>query len=349
MRNFIGLILLALTLSGCSRNELNRDIAYKLLSNDIGYPIIEFGGCTWSDYVFQSYKKYEVYNLAGKKVEIKGLIDMGYMSISNGYRTTGSLFQQRQSPTYEYKLTEISSRLLKTSDGLTKYNGNPFAEFPIHFIEIGEITGIKFENETKTEATIEYTEKTVATSPFIILNGINERKAIENKTAKATLYDDGWRIEKINSLRFGNMYTKSEGDDNYLSYKDFPQGESLFFGDNQDYMNNLKQVMSEITVETSTSPCLIKNFYEKNGYTLITVDYITFDVDEDEYGITRKIISNTNPKLRTFIFEESTIIGPKGFINDKSDIQKNLACDDCIWFINVVDGRIKNLDMDTAG
>lgn len=110
-----------------------------------------------------------------------------------------------------------------------------------------------------------------------------------------------------------------------------------------------------ITVETSVSPCIITKIFTKNNKNYIVADYTRItDQEEEESGM--PIYENKNPKLRTFLINNSTEITTfnwekntdngvykislNEFINNKnaqiSDFTK--------WNIKVENGVVKKLN-----
>lgn len=73
---------------------------------------------------------------------------------------------------------------------------------------------------------------------------------------------------------------------------------------------------TEVTMETSFSPCYVRDYYEVNGELYIEVDYIiveTHDKDGnlmlDDAGLVKVNIINNNPKIRTFKVKEGLKVG----------------------------------------
>lgn len=188
------LLITILLLTSCS-NEIDRNQANELLKSEIGYPYVEFDQANWNIWYFQDKGKYIVDDpKSSRKMNIKELVDKGLIDLTNGSRTTGFLYQQRKKNTYRYSLSAKSKSVLWDNNSLNTSFNYWIAQLPMYEVELNEITGIKFEDEKKTKATIEYTEKVVNQSPFTQLSGKTNRENIVSRTANAELYDDGWRI-----------------------------------------------------------------------------------------------------------------------------------------------------------
>ena len=204
-----------------------------------------------------------------------------------------------------------------TLSGKASYNGYKVAS---SILELNEVTGIRFD-DGKNTAYIDYNLKRIKTTPFGKSKEYKNGDLIEKKTVMQ-LYDDGWRItsnKEKNIVKVDNVK-----------------------GFDEKYLSNLSNIMSEITVETGDSYFLLKETYSKYGKNFIKVDY----VGEDG--------SNTNPKLRTFMIDETfykdDYCGPfgktTGFENFE-DVQK--LDKSRIAYIQVINGIVKCVEVNTAG
>jgi hypothetical protein len=68
-----------------------------------------------------------------------------------------------------------------------------------------------------------------------------------------------------------------------------------------------KKAGTDISMDSTKSYCYIKNIFEEDGKTLLSVDFIQM-IDTNEGG--GYDIINQNPKLRTFILNSSTTFLP---------------------------------------
>lgn len=193
MKKFLFLITVIL-FSSCS-NEIDRSQAEQLLKKEIGYPYLEYNQAKWDIWYFQDKGKYVVSNPKGRgTMNLKSLVDNGLIDLSNGSRKVGFFSRQRTKNTYRYSLSKKSKDVLWNSNSLQTSFNYWLADLPMYEIDLNEVTGIKFEDDKKTKATIEFTEKKTKTSPFTALSRNANRQDLVTRTAKAELYDDGWRI-----------------------------------------------------------------------------------------------------------------------------------------------------------
>lgn len=209
-----------------------------------------------------------------------------------------------------------------TLSGKPNYNGYKVAS---SILELDEVTGIRLD-DGKNTAYVDYTVKRKKVTPFGNTKDYNDGDILEKKTVMQ-LYDDGWRITG-----------KKEGE---------IVKEENVKGFDKNYLNDLSKISSEITMETTQSPCLIKNVYEKYGQTFITVDFIQRKWVEQD-GMEGFEILNTNPKLRTFVINSSSELIP----NLKAEeLKKYIPTDDYKqdFDITVENGNVVRLQRNDAG
>ncbi len=126
--------------------------------------------------------------------------------------------------------------------------------------------------------------------------------------------------------------------------------------DKLTYADSNKTIINNtITKETSKSPCIITKIYTIKNNNFIVVDYTRItDKEEEESGM--PIYENKNPKLRTFLINDSTEItifdwekntdtgvwkiSLKEFLSNK----ENQISDYTKWNISVKDGIVKKLN-----
>lgn len=187
-----------------------------------------------------------------------------------------------------------------------------------NLVDFKDITGIRF-NDAKTSASVEFTTEKKEVTTFGQIKKIKEGQT-ESEQVNFVLYDDGWRIQSEPKT----VIKKDEID-----------------GFDQSKLTELNNILNEITLETGDSYFLLKETYSKYGKNFIKVDYVGVDG------------SNTNPKLRTFLIDESfykeDYCGPfgKGFITSFNDVKTKIGSQRA--YIQVVDGIVKCIDVDTAG
>lgn len=199
MKNLIVLLLtVSLFLVSCS-NELTREQAKDLLIERVGYPYVEFGMTKWNIQTFAEDGKGMVTDTKKYgKTNISDLEDLGLMNISQGTKRVGMGYRIRSVSAFNYSLSKKAKEDLWDDNSLNRVYSYWQATLPLFQIGIGDISGVKFENEDKTKATIEFTELLEKTSPYYMIStrGV-ERETAVNRTATAELYDDGWRITSI--------------------------------------------------------------------------------------------------------------------------------------------------------
>jgi len=93
---------------------------------------------------------------------------------------------------YKYSLSTKGQQVLWNPSSLTG-NIRWVAELPISLFHIGNISGLKYENDKKTKVTIEYVELRDK-SPFSVLVRSDNKSNIIKRKVTLELYDDGWRV-----------------------------------------------------------------------------------------------------------------------------------------------------------
>lgn len=192
------IVLFSITFSlliSCT-NEINRSQAEELLKSEIGYPYVEYRRAKWDIWCYESEGKYIVSdpNTAAKN-NIKTIVDKGLINITNGTKIGRSIYNRTPKNIYKYSLSNKSRNMLWGENNLESlYDKYWLADLPMYEIEITEITGITYEDEKKTKAIIEFTEKISKKSPFTQIAIKSDRPNTIIRTAKIELYDDGWRI-----------------------------------------------------------------------------------------------------------------------------------------------------------
>ena len=63
-----------------------------------------------------------------------------------------------------------------------------------------------------------------------------------------------------------------------------------------------------ITMETGESPCYVRSVETVNGVDYVTVDYVVVEFTQ-ERGYDEEVVTNTNPKLRTFELTDTSWLG----------------------------------------
>ncbi len=110
-----------------------------------------------------------------------------------------------------------------------------------------------------------------------------------------------------------------------------------------------------ITNETSKSPCIITKIFTENNKNYIVVDYTRItDKEEEESGM--PIYENKNPKLRTFLINDSTEITTFNWkkntdngvwkinLNEFLNNKETQISDYSKWNIEVENGIVKKLN-----
>lgn len=196
---------------------------------------------------------------------------------------------------------------------------NPFYKFAGNELAFGEITGIKL-NDTKNYATAYYTTVRNNITPFGTFAKRSEGETLENE-ATFEKFDDGWRI---------------------VGSKPQVIKKTQVLGFDKSKMAELNNVLDEVTMETTDSYFILKNTYKKFGKNFIEVDFVGVDG------------SNTNPKLRTFLVDDTFYtdnmcgqFGKSGMFKNLKDV-KGLTNSD-IAYIQVVDGVVKCIEINSAG
>lgn len=188
-------IVVAILLSSCSK-ELNRDEAKALIVEQISYPLVEFSNCSFSKSELETKGKYYVKSFShGGYVNIKELLDKGLFTVKLETKTTVWAGRASTSTKYNYKITQKGRNLTQPNSRLEDNRVTMSGKFPIHLIDFKTITGIKYDNEDKTSATIEYTTEIKDNTKFKNLSREYKSKGIQNHTITANLYDDGWRLD----------------------------------------------------------------------------------------------------------------------------------------------------------
>lgn len=194
-------LFIAIIITGCSNNELDRDEARSILEETIGYPYVQYANFSWQSYNGLNKQEFAMYVPAKRKdVNIKSLIDKGLFDYRIGdrkvYGVTGSY--RRTDRVQLFELSETGKEFLSSGQDYKPAKSYTKATLPVHLIQISEVTGLKFENESKTKATVEFIEEIKESSPFNIispeLRNSNSRKLIVG----FELYDDGWRLTNWN-------------------------------------------------------------------------------------------------------------------------------------------------------
>ncbi len=152
--------ILALLQASCSSDSLNREKAKELIVSFYEFPNVETAVFP-VDAAFTSVSADDYRNL----------IDGGYLSFSN----------------YSYSL---SSTALGLNYKAGFKNGTLFVT-NLRFFK--EITGIRYDADDKTKATVEYSVERKKVTPFGEQKGYLEREVVQYSVA-CQKYDDGWRI-----------------------------------------------------------------------------------------------------------------------------------------------------------
>lgn len=159
---------LCLILSSCSNNELTREKAGQVITDFYQYPNVEV-------------EKFQLEMNLYLAEKYKALIDGGYLAI----------------------VPDFMNYILPP-DMIVTPRGEAYRKdeyFATAIRELKEVTGIRFENEAKTKATVEFTVIRVKVTPF---GEIREYKNgdIMNYTVSIERYDDGWRVTSESTQNF---------------------------------------------------------------------------------------------------------------------------------------------------
>lgn len=190
----IALILLAsFQIFGCSPAELSRDEAEDIIRQGRGYPnsvtvdflIGRFRTGWLSQSWFTSLKK--------NHDELN----------SSGLATIKSNNQNNFKHVVSINLNESALKFVESAGDVTedydvilkKSFKRQRVKLITHTCDISKVTGIRYINEEKNNAVVEYMEECKAT-PFGALSEYKDStQAAASKSVKMTMYDDGWRME----------------------------------------------------------------------------------------------------------------------------------------------------------
>lgn len=187
------------SVSSCSK-ELSRDEAATIIKNQTGYPTVGFAKCSFSIKEKESSGKYFVKNYSTRKnVNIKELVDQGIFSVEKIQSYTKGPWGGKPYNSFIYELTEKGNTLIAPGYSIDKTRTGITGSFPVHLVEFGEVTGITYTNEDKTEANVDYTVKIKDRTRFTSLISGKIPNQIKTHTVKAKLYDEGWRITIVDS------------------------------------------------------------------------------------------------------------------------------------------------------
>lgn len=161
-------VVLCLILTSCTNNELSRKEAGQIITDFYQYPNVEME---------KFHLEMNLY-LADK---YKTLIDGGYLA------TVPNFMNYILPP--DMIVTERGEAYRKD------------ANFATAIRELKEVTGIRFDDEAKTKATVEFTVIRDKVTPF---GKIREYKNgdVMNYTVSIERYDDGWRVTSEQTENF---------------------------------------------------------------------------------------------------------------------------------------------------
>lgn len=256
-------------------------------------------------------------SIGGKKTIKKDLQKIRNLNLVKLYRNNSWVVDY-----FDFILTQKGKSYLLKEGSKSYYVVSNLREF-------NEVSGIRL-NEGKTKATVDFKVKRNNVTPFGEFREYYEDETLEYQV-KMELYDDGWRI--INNKV--KNYKKSD-------FKCF----------DEQYLSNLSKIADEITMESSISPCLIKDIYEKYGAVFVVLDYTRME-GSDPNGVPNYV--NKNPKLRTFrVTNESLFFHPNYHYMGENDKKKKIKLSeiislkkdliDCMmWNVKVNDGIIQEI------
>jgi len=159
MKKYILIIISTLVLCSCSQ-EFDREQAHNIITKANIYPSVEVADFS--------------------------LLRLG----SNKYRDLYDLYMLKQPTWGMLQVTDLGKKYLRE-----KVNCYGCKEFATNLLRFGEITGITFSNEEKTQATVEYYCFRTDITPFGRFNNVKEEDSL-GYTIEMRKYDDGWRVEQ---------------------------------------------------------------------------------------------------------------------------------------------------------
>lgn len=158
MKHIITIGLLSILFSSCSSNELTRKQAQQLITDFYAYPNVEFAKTSF--YAMGAYSKHT-----------RCLIDQGLVRKNS----MGNIRINDKGKDYQHPQNE---RLFVSNERQFK-----------------EVTGIKFLDEQKSKATVEYTDERINITAVGSCSGYTDG-SINTYTVDLALFDDGWRVDQ---------------------------------------------------------------------------------------------------------------------------------------------------------
>ena len=157
-----------LILISCTNNELTREKAGQLITDFYQYPNVEM-------------EKFQLEMNLHLARKYKTLIDDGYLATVPNF-----------------------INYILPPDMIVTERGEAYRKdeyFATAIRELKEVTGIRFDDEAKTKATVEFTVIRNKVTPF---GKIREYKNgdVVNYTATIERYDDGWRVTSVSTQNF---------------------------------------------------------------------------------------------------------------------------------------------------
>jgi len=180
MRKIFLLLLASVTITSCGSDELDRDLAGELISDYYQYPNLEYINLGSHQYCL------------GLSEWHNKLLDKRVIERTRRY------FSSDDNCWHEiYEPTEKNKKFLISKFNTSRKNTVDMNRYIVSVRNFNEVTGIKF-NDTKTEATVNFTVKRSKVTPFGTAIGWD--KEINDYQTKFELYDDGWRLVDKNSF-----------------------------------------------------------------------------------------------------------------------------------------------------
>lgn len=233
IRHWISIVLLSVLtigLTGCGPQELDRDLAGELIKAHYQYPNVETVRITQGPSGFDTPSKYQT-------LVNQGLIRFGSpTSFLDRYETMGTAFRY---------LEFTSTGNVFSASGFPNRRKD---EVVGAIRDFQEVTGIRFFNDEKSEAEVEFTAIRTEVTPFGSFKGLQEGE-IQSYSLKMTRYDDGWRVtskkdlENLRPEQFPGLI-KSNTIPNTTTFEEGPPqsqsgGEKLDIGVGIDNMNDV--------------------------------------------------------------------------------------------------------------